>query len=52
MYAGYGATMILNGCPISVDKEDYCNRWSQRSYKSTAMKALFGMLPLSRGLLL
>ena len=50
MYAGYGATMILNGCSISVDKGKITVIVGPNGAgKSTAMKALFGMLPLSRG---
>ena len=50
MYAGYGATMILNGCSISVDKGKISVIVGPNGGgKSTAMKALFGMLPLSRG---
>ena len=50
MYAGYGATMILNGCSISVDKGKITVILGPNGAgKSTAMKALFVMLPLSRG---
>ena len=48
MYAGYGATMILNGCSISVDRGKITVIVGPNGAgKSTAMKALFGMLPLS-----
>ena len=47
---GYGATMILNGCSISVDKGKISVIVGPNGAgKSPAMKALFGMLPLSRG---
>ncbi len=50
MYAGYGASMILNGCSISVDKGKIAVIVGPNGAgKSTAMKALFGMLPLNNG---
>ena len=50
MYAGYGASMILNGCTISVDKGQIAVIVGPNGAgKSTAMKALFGMLPLREG---
>ena len=50
MYAGYGASMILNGCSISVDKGKIAVIVGPNGAgKSTAMKALFGMLPLKNG---
>ncbi len=50
MYAGYGASMILNGCSISVDKGKIAVIVGPNGAgKSTAMKALFGMLPLKKG---
>ncbi len=51
MYAGYGATMILNGCSISVDKGKIAVIVGPNGAgKSTAMKALFGMLPIQKGI--
>tara|TARA_B100000989_G_scaffold247568_1_gene194915 strand:+ start:127 stop:831 length:705 start_codon:yes stop_codon:yes gene_type:complete len=50
MHAGYGASMILNGCTISVDKGQIAVIVGPNGAgKSTAMKALFGMLPLREG---
>tara|TARA_B100001057_G_scaffold392277_1_gene400783 strand:+ start:2647 stop:3351 length:705 start_codon:yes stop_codon:yes gene_type:complete len=50
MYAGYGTSMILNGCSISVDKGKIAVIVGPNGAgKSTAMKALFGMLPLQNG---
>ena len=50
MYAGYGASMILNGCSISVDKGKIAVIVGPNGAgKSTVMKALFGMLPLKNG---
>ena len=50
MYAGYGASVILNGCSISVDKGKIAVIVGPNGAgKSTAMKALFGMLPLKNG---
>ena len=50
MHAGYGASMILNGCSISVDKGQIAVIVGPNGAgKSTAMKALFGMLPLREG---
>ena len=50
MYAGYGASMILNGCSISVDKGKIAVIVGPNGAgKTTAMKALFGMLPLKNG---
>ncbi|MBT5574376.1 ABC transporter ATP-binding protein [Alphaproteobacteria bacterium] len=50
MYAGYGASMILNGCDIAVDKGKIAVIVGPNGAgKSTAMKALFGMLPLQKG---
>ena len=50
MYAGYGASMILNGCSISVEKGKIAVIVGPNGAgKSTAMKALFGMLPLKNG---
>ena len=51
MYAGYGATMILNGCSISVDKGKIAVIVGPNGAgKSTAMKALYGMLPIQKGI--
>ena len=50
MYAGYGASVILNGCSISVDEGKIAVIVGPNGAgKSTAMKALFGMLPLKNG---
>ncbi len=50
MYAGYGASLILNGCTISVDRGKIAVIVGPNGAgKSTAMKALFGMLPLQKG---
>ena len=50
MHAGYGASMILNGCSISVEKGQIAVIVGPNGAgKSTAMKALFGMLPLREG---
>ncbi len=50
MHAGYGASLILNGCSVSVDKGQIAVIVGPNGAgKSTAMKALFGMLPLRKG---
>ncbi len=50
MIAGYGKTMILNGCSIDVDRGEIAVIVGPNGAgKSTAMKAIFGMLPLSEG---
>lgn len=50
MIAGYGKTMILNGCSINVDRGEIAVIVGPNGAgKSTAMKAIFGMLPLSEG---
>jgi branched-chain amino acid transport system ATP-binding protein len=50
MVGGYGATMILNGCTIAVDKGKIAVIVGPNGAgKSTAMKAVFGMLGLRVG---
>jgi branched-chain amino acid transport system ATP-binding protein len=50
MIAGYGKTIILNGCDITVDRGEIAVIVGPNGAgKSTAMKAIFGMLPLSQG---
>lgn len=50
MVGGYGATNILNGCTISVNKAEVAVIVGPNGAgKSTAMKAMFGMLRLRGG---
>jgi branched-chain amino acid transport system ATP-binding protein len=50
MTGGYGATDILHGCTIAVNKGDIAVIVGPNGAgKSTAMKAVFGMLPLRGG---
>ncbi len=50
MTGGYGATNILNGCTISVEKGEIAVIVGPNGAgKSTAMKAIFGMLSLREG---
>jgi branched-chain amino acid transport system ATP-binding protein len=50
MTGGYGATDILHGCTIAVEKGRIAVIVGPNGAgKSTAMKALFGMLPLRKG---
>lgn len=50
MTGGYGATMILNGCTIAVEKGQIAVIVGPNGAgKSTAMKAVFGMLKLREG---
>ena len=47
MLGGYGETTILNGCSISVEKGEIAVIVGpNRAGKSTAMRAIFGMLNL------
>ncbi|MEZ5661031.1 MAG: ABC transporter ATP-binding protein [Burkholderiaceae bacterium] len=50
MTGGYGATDILHGCTIAVDRGEIAVIVGPNGAgKSTAMKAVFGMLPLRGG---
>ena len=50
MTGGYGATNILNGCTIAVEKGEIAVIVGPNGAgKSTAMKAVFGMLRLRSG---